>query len=170
MCGIVGLANLASREPVDRGVLERMTKPLAHRGPDDEGLFLDGPGGLGHRRLSIVDLSADGMLRVRGGPKHLLKQAVRGLIPDRIIDRPKQGFAAPICEWLRGPTGAPLLSRLARSGLWDIGCFDVSHVRSLIETHVDGRRDLSTRLWCLLNLAFWYDDWIGGRGAFEGGS
>jgi len=42
---------------VDRAVIERMTGALAHRGPDDAGYFLDGPVGLGHRRLSIIDLS-----------------------------------------------------------------------------------------------------------------
>jgi asparagine synthase (glutamine-hydrolysing) len=114
-------------------------------------------------RLVELLLTVPRMLRVRGGPKHLLKQAVRGLIPDRIIDRPKQGFAAPIREWLRGPTGAVLLTRVERSGLWDLGCFDVDHVRRLIRSHVEGRRDLSTRLWCLINLALWYDAWIGGR-------
>jgi asparagine synthase (glutamine-hydrolysing) len=45
---------------IDRDALERMTAALAHRGPDDQGLFLDGPVGLGHRRLSIIDLSAAG--------------------------------------------------------------------------------------------------------------
>jgi len=60
MCGIVGIVNGAGGEPVDRELLERMTKRLAHRGPDDEGIFLDGTMGFGHRRLSIVDLSPSG--------------------------------------------------------------------------------------------------------------
>ena len=60
MCGIVGIVNGVGGEPVNRALLERMTKRLAHRGPDDEGFFLEGPVGLGHRRLSIVDLSPSG--------------------------------------------------------------------------------------------------------------
>src|SRR5213079_1428431 len=56
----------------------------------------------------------------------------------------------------------PLLTtRLERSGLWDLDCFDVAHVRDLLRRHREGHSDLSTRLWCLLNLALWYDDWIG---------
>ena len=60
MCGIAGFVNYKTR---DRGaaaaVLDRMTESLAHRGPDAGGTWLDGEGqvGLGHRRLSIVDLS-----------------------------------------------------------------------------------------------------------------
>ena len=56
MCGICGIVNFES-DPVDRAVIERMTGALAHRGPDDAGYFVDGPVGLGHRRLSIIDLS-----------------------------------------------------------------------------------------------------------------
>ncbi len=55
MCGICGIFN-QSGDPVDRISLERMTKAFAHRGPDGEGHFLDGEVGLGHRRLSIIDV------------------------------------------------------------------------------------------------------------------
>ncbi len=56
MCGIAGLYNLKTREPVSQRVLKSMTDALVHRGPDDEGFYLAGPVGLGHRRLSIIDL------------------------------------------------------------------------------------------------------------------
>jgi asparagine synthase (glutamine-hydrolysing) len=60
MCGIAGIIAFAdSAPPVDRGLLERMTESLAHRGPDGHGIWCsaDGRVGLGHRRLSIIDLS-----------------------------------------------------------------------------------------------------------------
>jgi len=61
MCGVAGIFNYADPDrPIDRALLLRMTRTLAHRGPDGEGLHVDGPIGLGHRRLSIVDLSAAG--------------------------------------------------------------------------------------------------------------
>ena len=60
MCGIAGIHNFRSGRPVGREVLHRMTQLLAHRGPDDEGLFFDDEIGLGHRRLSILDLSERG--------------------------------------------------------------------------------------------------------------
>lgn len=59
MCGIAGIYNFGQR-PVDRPLLQRMTDLLAHRGPDDSGLHIDGGVGLGHRRLSILDLSTSG--------------------------------------------------------------------------------------------------------------
>lgn len=56
MCGITGIFNYRSNEPVDAGILSRMTSRLSHRGPDGDGFHLDGTIGLGHRRLAIIDL------------------------------------------------------------------------------------------------------------------
>ncbi len=58
MCGINGIAlSPRSRRSVDANVLVRMRDVITHRGPDDEGIFIDGAVGLGHRRLSIVDVA-----------------------------------------------------------------------------------------------------------------
>ena len=58
MCGIAGILN-TDGAPVDEGALRSMARALRHRGPDDEGVWVDGRIGLAHRRLSIIDL-ADG--------------------------------------------------------------------------------------------------------------
>ena len=59
MCGINGIAfSSRSGRRIDWFVLERMRDIITHRGPDDEGMFVSGPIGLGHRRLSIVDVGA----------------------------------------------------------------------------------------------------------------
>src|SRR5947199_4828689 len=57
MCGIAGQFNFQRREPVERETIVRMARSIAHRGPDDDGYFFDGPVGLGFRRLSIIDLA-----------------------------------------------------------------------------------------------------------------
>ena len=59
MCGIAGIFNFGSPEEPDQELVRRMTAVLAHRGPDDEGVWSDRQVVLGHRRLSIIDL-ADG--------------------------------------------------------------------------------------------------------------
>jgi asparagine synthase (glutamine-hydrolysing) len=59
MCGICGIYDLQSSEDLDRTV-RRMTKTIAHRGPDGEGIFVGEGVALGHRRLSIIDLSSAG--------------------------------------------------------------------------------------------------------------
>jgi asparagine synthase (glutamine-hydrolysing) len=57
MCGIAGQVNFDRREPIERETIVRMARAIAHRGPDDEGLLINGPVALGFRRLSIIDLA-----------------------------------------------------------------------------------------------------------------
>lgn len=57
MCGIAGILEFGEDGHVDSGVLRRMCDVMAHRGPDDDGFFMQGRIGLGMRRLSIVDLA-----------------------------------------------------------------------------------------------------------------
>jgi len=57
MCGIAGVLYSDPDRPVDPDVLSRMATTIAHRGPDAEGFWINGPVGLAHRRLSIIDLS-----------------------------------------------------------------------------------------------------------------
>ena len=56
MCGIAGLVDLGGNRPIDRDILEKMTRTLSLRGPDGEGYHVAPGIGLGHRRLSIIDL------------------------------------------------------------------------------------------------------------------
>jgi asparagine synthase (glutamine-hydrolysing) len=88
MCGIIGLIN-KNKEEVDYSVMEQMAESLSHRGPDEEGWFIEGPLGLYHKRLSIIDLvsgrqpmSTDGVTVVFNGEiynyleeKNFLKQS-----------------------------------------------------------------------------------------------
>jgi asparagine synthase (glutamine-hydrolysing) len=60
MCGIAGLYHYQGGRAVDPELLAAMTDIVTHRGPDDSGLYVSGPVGLGQRRLSIVDLSPAG--------------------------------------------------------------------------------------------------------------
>lgn len=64
MCGIAGELTFDG-SAVEAPSIKRMTDALRHRGPDDEGMYCDGPVGFGHRRLSIIDLSAAGRQPMR---------------------------------------------------------------------------------------------------------
>jgi asparagine synthase (glutamine-hydrolysing) len=88
--------------------------------------------------------------------KHILKKAVRGLIPDEIVDRRKQGFGVPIHEWFLGPTGE--FARRELSDFCDKTDFlDRTAVMKLTQS---GRgRDA----WFLLNFALWWKEFIEGE-------
>src|SRR5713101_9295209 len=56
MCGITGIFHFDARARVDESLLHRLNAAIAHRGPDDDGFYVNGPVGLGNRRLSIIGL------------------------------------------------------------------------------------------------------------------
>ena len=60
MCGICGQFNFQPEHTVEKEPLKRMKHSLAHRGPDDQGIWMKGHIGLGHTRLAVIDLSANG--------------------------------------------------------------------------------------------------------------
>jgi asparagine synthase (glutamine-hydrolysing) len=93
--------------------------------------------------------------------KRILKELVRGCIPDHVLRRPKHGFAIPIAEWLRGP----LLKRLRDVSDPDVlssqGLFDPTTVKHIIDEHLAGRKDRRKELWAYLMFQLWYARWSG---------
>jgi asparagine synthase (glutamine-hydrolysing) len=57
MCGIVGIVHRDREHPVEEQLLRKMTDVMRYRGPDDSGLWFGSGVGLGHRRLSIIDIA-----------------------------------------------------------------------------------------------------------------
>ena len=106
-------------------------------------------------RLAEFAATIPAAYRLRGGTtKYLFKQAMRGILPDAIIDRPKHGFAVPIAAWLRGDLAefsrALLLSDVCRQR----GFFDAAHVKRLLALNARGR-DLDLQLWTMMSFELW---------------
>lgn len=90
-----------------------------------------------------------------------MNSAAAGILPTEIIDRKKQGFGAPVEEWLRDPrTAAPLMAMIYDSKLAARGLLDYDYVRELAARHAKGENH-SFRLMNLLTLSLWYDRWFG---------
>lgn len=93
--------------------------------------------------------------------KYLLKRALRGLLPERILNRPKKGFGIPVAEWLRGPLREQMLEVLSPERLAPEGLFDPAAVRRLIDDHLEGRRDNRKQLWTLFAFEMWHQGYRG---------
>jgi asparagine synthase (glutamine-hydrolysing) len=88
--------------------------------------------------------------------KYLLKKAVAGIIPKEIIDRPKQGFAVPITEWLQRELGTRIRTTI-QSFSRDYPYFESREVERLLSTS-------NTVLpWYLFNFCLWHERWIEGK-------
>jgi asparagine synthase (glutamine-hydrolysing) len=103
---------------------------------------------LDHRFVELA-LSIPSEQKTRGGElKRVLRRAVRGVIPDELIDRPKQGFRVPMEEWVLGRLGERARSEV-RSFCRSTGLIDEHEASRLLERP---RREA----WYLLNLALWW--------------
>src|SRR5262245_65669397 len=110
---------------------------------------------LDHRLIEFAQ-TIPASLKLRGlETKYILKRAAAGLIPEEIINRPKQGFDVPIRRWfnreLREMLDDTLNDRRAR----ERGDFNHRAVLAILDEHRRGVRDHSRKLWGLLTLELW---------------
>jgi asparagine synthase (glutamine-hydrolysing) len=111
----------------------------------------------------LVEFAAriPGHLKMRGGEsKYIFKQAVRGLVPDEILNRPKQGFGVPITEWINKELRERIRDTFADAGTRQRGLVDYSYVDVLLTEHERGRRDHSPALWSLFILELWHRAYV----------
>jgi len=101
-------------------------------------------------------------MKLRGlRSKFLLKRALRGILPERILNRPKKGFGIPVAEWFRGPLREQMLSVLSPERIAREGFFDSGAVSALISDHLAGRRDNRKQLWTLFAFEMWHEGYAG---------
>src|SRR6266852_1331819 len=100
-------------------------------------------------------------LKLRGlRSKFLLKRALRGLLPNSILNRPKKGFGIPVANWFRGPLREQMLSVLSPERIARKGFFDPAAVAALVRDHLSGRRDNRKQLWTLFVFELWHDGYV----------
>jgi asparagine synthase (glutamine-hydrolysing) len=100
-------------------------------------------------------------LKVSGrSGKHILKQALEGILPPDVLYRAKRGFGAPIRQWFQGKSNPLLDEHLMNSRLRSRNFLNYGFIERLIDEHRREKRDWSFHLWTLLNLALWYECWI----------
>lgn len=128
MCGIVGILRFDGK-PVDREALAELNTSIAHRGPDDDGLWVDGPVGLAMRRLSIIDLStghqpmwcpAERFVIVFNGEVYNYREIRRSLESLGNVFRTNSDTEVVLLgyrEW-----GASVLDRMV--GMWGLAIYD----------------------------------------------
>jgi len=175
LTGSVGLEAAAER----RALAEAVLGDVADRAPLDQALYLDTrlflPDGLlvygdkmsmAHgleQRVPFLDVElmrfverVPARVRVRGlKRKWMHRQALRKVVPEELLGRPKLGFSTPYDRWLRESLGTEVEQRFAPGS--DLGALiDPVTVHGLVDGHRSGRADNKRLLYCLLELAEWH--------------
>lgn len=97
--------------------------------------------------------------------KYILKRAVKGLVPDEIMTRPKQGFGLPLAKWINQELRGRIRDTLTEPITRQRGYFEPSYIRVLLDEHERGRRDHSYSLWALLMLELWHRQFLDSKPA-----
>jgi asparagine synthase (glutamine-hydrolysing) len=119
---------------------------------------------LDHKLIEFV-MTVPASLKLAGlETKHLLKQAVKDLIPHDILHRPKQGFGVPIQDWINEQLRSRIRETLTEPRTRQRGFVNSRYVDVLLGEHEQGRRDHSTGLWALLMLELWHRQFVDSNG------
>lgn len=99
-----------------------------------------------------------GEMKIKGlRCKNILKEAVRGLIPDAIIDRPKEGFVLPINDWLLEDLKDYTQEMLSAEHISRHGLLNVEFVSNILQGYYNGRAQNGSRIWNLLMFQAWWE-------------
>ncbi|MBI4329423.1 MAG: asparagine synthase (glutamine-hydrolyzing) [Chloroflexi bacterium] len=113
----------------------------------------------------MLDLAGriPGAVKVRGGLKGLLRDALRSDLPSQVLDRRKQGFSVPLASWLREELRPTVEGLLAPERVGERGWFRPEEVTRLVQEHMSGSANHANRLWALLVLDVWAELYLDRR-------
>jgi asparagine synthase (glutamine-hydrolysing) len=111
----------------------------------------------------VIDFAATlpAHLKIHNGRrKHVLKEALKGLLPAGILDRKKQGFGVPLDTWFRGGLTGMFADVLGSARTRQRGYFEPAFIDRLVQEHLSGRRDHNMKLWQLLVFELWHRQYL----------
>ncbi|MCK5005733.1 MAG: asparagine synthase (glutamine-hydrolyzing), partial [Candidatus Aminicenantes bacterium] len=100
-------------------------------------------------------------LKLKGNTtKYFMKNALRGLLPDEIIDRQKEGFSIPIKNWLKTNLKDLMMEYLSEKRIKDSGLFNYNVIQTMIDEHLNNRQNHAHRLWSLILFNIWREKFL----------
>jgi asparagine synthase (glutamine-hydrolysing) len=112
---------------------------------------------LDHRLIEFA-ATIPGELKIRNGrEKHILKESVRGLLPQAVIDRPKEGFVLPMDHWILNNLRDKVEETLAPKRLAAHGLLRPERVRAILDAHYARAANYGPRIWNLMMLQLWWE-------------
>jgi len=117
------------------------------------------PAFLDHRIVEFAASLPD-HLKIHGSSqKYVLRELMRGKLPDSVLKRKKEGFDIPAHAWLRGPLRSLLLDTLSSDAVSRSHLFSPEAVQQVIDAHLERRENFGYHLWGLMTLFLWMKRW-----------
>lgn len=115
---------------------------------------------LDHRLMEFMARVPEHLKVQHSVPKYLLKSALRGIVPDAVLDRPKMGFGVPLGHWLRTSLREMVEDVVLSDVALHRGYFKPSALRDIVRLHMSGSNEFQYTLWDLLLLESWHRTFI----------
>src|SRR5258707_8966470 len=115
---------------------------------------------LDHKLIEFVSRVPASLKLLGHETKYLLKKAVADIVPEAILNRPKQGFGVPMQEWINRQLRSRIRDTLGSSISKGRGYINPGYTDTLLEEHERGRRDHSMALWALFILELWHRQYV----------
>ena len=115
---------------------------------------------LDHRIIEYVATLPDDFKYRNGTKKYLLKEIVHQYIPEKLLDRPKMGFAIPVDKWMLNELKEKVLHYLADEKIEKQEIFNLKSIQKLKQDFYSGKTELSYKMWYLLMFQMWYEKWM----------
>ena len=113
---------------------------------------------LNHKVVELAASIPSDIRTYNGVAKWPLQEVLSRYVPRQLFERPKQGFAIPIGEWLRGPLKGWMTDLLNEKRIREQGLFDYKTIYPILKMHLDGNSDYSLQLWSILMFQSWADE------------
>lgn len=116
---------------------------------------------LDHELLELTaQIPFDLKLKGRDQKKYILKEALRGVIPDEVMFRPKMGFGVPIEQWFRGDLYDYAEKMLLSPKALKRDLFDSEAIRGILGRHRSTKVNYANQIWALLTLELWFQEYF----------
>ena len=115
---------------------------------------------LDHRILEFAAQLPDEYKYHNGVKKRILKDIVHDYIPEKLLDRPKMGFAIPIAKWLNEDLRDYVETYICKDKIEEQGFFNWEYISSIKDAFYNGRKEYDTKIWYILMFQMWYDKWM----------
>jgi asparagine synthase (glutamine-hydrolysing) len=108
---------------------------------------------LDHKLMELAARIPSGLKLRKGSGKYIFKKAICGMLPEGLVDRPKQGFGVPVAEWFRGE----LREQAEQALMGNDGLLDGACLRQIWERHQENVQDHSAILWAVFMFRQWQE-------------
>lgn len=135
-------------------ILQKVDRATMAFGLEGREPFLD------HHIIEFAAQLPDNFKYNKGIKKYILREITHKYVPQKMLNRPKMGFAIPLESWLSKDLRPLVMEYLSPENIKTSGVFDETYISRLLQSFYNGKTELALKIWYLLMFQMWYKKWM----------